>query len=317
VTVIRLPQLDVTRLAADYSAAVRGALTRSQMLNVHAGRAVAADYTDTGELLAEAAYLQRPGIESIADYADELILAEQRASDSGYRLSRILIACEFSGTVRDAMAARGHSVLSCDLKPTEAPGPHYQGDVRDILNDGWHLMIAHPDCTYSTNAGVKHLVRGGQRIDPDRWELMREGAEFFRDLGEADIPQIARENPIMHKYAREIVGRGADQYVQPYHYGHDHSKRTGLWLDNLAPLVDNPADHVEPRIIEYRGKLVKRWANQSPCGADRTPPCADRGHKRSRFFTGIAEAMADQWTGIRRALAPPAPAREVAQLALF
>ncbi len=314
--VITLPRLDVTRLAADYSAAVRGALTDNQLAKVRAGDAVAADYVDTGELLAESVYLQRPGAESIADYGDELVAAEKRASASGYRLSRVLVACEFSGTVRDAFAALGHSVMSCDLKPTESPGAHYQGDVRDILNDGWHLMVAHPECTYLTNAGVKHLVRGGQPINPDRWDAMREAAEFFRDLGEAKIPQICRENPIMHCYAREIVGRGADQYVQPYHYGHDHSKRTGLWLDNLPALVDDPADHVAPRLIEYRGKQVKRWANQSPCGADRTPPCADRGHKRSRFFAGIAKAMAEQWTGLTRSLRPEPLAAPV-QMALL
>ena len=315
-TIVTLPRLDVTRLAADYSAAVREALTDIELEKVRAGWTTAADYVDTGELLAEAVLLQRPTASSIADYGDEMVAAEAKASDSGYRLSRVLVACEFSGTVRDAFAALGHSVMSCDLKPTEAPGAHYQGDVRDILNDGWHLMVAHPECTYLTNAGVKHLVRGGQRINPTRWDAMREGAEFFRDLGDADIPQIARENPIMHCYAREIVGRGADQYVQPYHYGHDHSKRTGLWLDGLPELVDDPADHVEPRLIEYRGKTVKRWANQSPCGADRTPPCADRGHKRSRFFSGIAKAMAEQWTGLKAA-ATPAPAREVVQLALL
>lgn len=315
-TVIELQRLDVTRLAADYSAAVRGALTQIELDKVRAGWTTAADYVDTGELLAEAVLLQRPGASSIADYGDEMVDAEQRAATSGYRLSRILIACEFSGTVRDAFRARGHSVMSCDLKPTEAPGPHYQGDVRDILNDGWHMMVAHPDCTFLTNSGVKHLVRGGQRIDPPRWDAMREGAEFFRDLGDADIPQIARENPIMHCYAREIVGRRADQYVQPYHYGHDISKRTGLWLTDLPALTDDPADHIEPRIVEYRGKLVKRWSNQSPCGADRTPPSDDRGHKRSVFFAGLASAMADQWGGIKAALTPR-PAREVAQLALF
>lgn len=305
-SVIRFPGLDVTRLAADYSAAIRGAHSAAELATI-CQRNLAErdpqvnhvhDFCDTSDLMATAIEAQAGHVADWSDYADEMTQAENKAKAAGYQLSRILIGCEYSGTMRDAFAARGHSVMSCDVLPTESPGPHYQGDVRDILGDGWHIGIFHPPCTFSTNAGVKHLVRDGQRIDPPRWDAMREGAEFFRDLGEAPIQKIARENPIMHKYAREIVGRGADQYVQPYHYGHDHSKRTGWWLDGLPKLVDDPADHVAPRMITYRGKQVKRWANQSPCGADRTPPGADRGHKRSAFFSGLANACADQWGGI-------------------
>lgn len=230
---------------------------------------------------------------------------------------RVLIACEFSGVVRDAFIRAGHDAMSCDLLPTESPGPHYQGDVFDIINDGWDLMIAHPPCTFLCNSGVKHLVRGGKRIDPERWVSMREGAEFFRDLGDAPIDRIARENPILHKYAVEIIGRRADQYVQPYEFSHDHSKKTGFHLDGLPPLEKDPAQFVPGRDVIYKGKKVKRWANQSPCGADSMGPSADRGHKRSGFFTGLADAMADQWGGITQTLTAPAEALPIGQMELF
>lgn len=324
-TLIRFPGLDVTRLAADYSAAIREAHTDAELATIRQRNAAecdpdidhAHDFTDPADLMADAIEAQAGHVECWSDYADEMAEASAKAKASGFRLSRILVGCEFSRVVASAFEARGHSVLSCDLKPAEAPGNHYQGDVRDIIGDGWHMGIFHPDCTFLCNSGVKHLVRGGQRIDPPRWEAMREGAEFFRDLDAAPIDKVARENPIMHKYAREIVGRGADQYVQPHQFGHDISKRTGWWLRNLPELTSDPADHIAPRIITYRGKQVKRWGNQSPCGADKTGPSADRGHKRSVFFAGMAEAMADQWGGILRTARQATAPREVTQLALF
>jgi len=324
--IIRLPQLDVTRLAADYSAAVRAAHSALELQAIRDRNAAEIDpeidhihdFTDAADLMADAVLLQLGHVTDWSELADDMTIAAGRAKAAGFHLSRILVACEYSGTVRDAFAARGHSVLSCDVLPTDSPGPHYQGDVRDILNDGWHLMIAHPPCTYLCNSGVKHLVRDGQKINPERWDAMREGAEFFRDLGEAPIERIARENPIMHKYAAEIVGSRADQFIQPWEYGHDVSKRTGLHLKNLPKLESDPANHIAPRLVKYRGKIVKRWANQSPCGADSMGPSADRGHKRSGFFTGIAEAMADQWGGIKERLtARPAAAASVRQLELF
>lgn len=145
---------------------------------------------------------------------------------------RVLVACEFSGAVRDAFIALGHDAMSCDLLPTEAPGPHHEGDVRDVLGNSWDLMVAHPPCTYLTNSGVRWL-----HTKPGRWEQMREGAEFFRELLNAPIPRVAVENPIMHGYAREIVGRRADQIIHPWQFGHLESKATGLWLRGLPPLI--------------------------------------------------------------------------------
>lgn len=314
---VRLPRLDVTRLAADFSAAVRAAHSDLELRAIRDRNEAETDpdidhvwdYTDTGQLMADAVALQIPGNPDISDFDEEMRTAWARAKETGFRLSRILVACEWSGMVRDAFAARGHDATSCDVLPSDQPGKHYQGDARDVLGDGYHVMVAFPPCTYLCNSGVKHLVRGGRRIDPPRWDAMREGAEFFRDLGEAPIDKIARENPIMHKYAREIVGRGADQYVQVHDFGDDASKRTGLWLDNLPELEADPADYVEPRIIEYpkgSGRMVKRWANQSPCGADKRGPSADRGHLRGKTYAGIAKAMAETWGGIREALRRPA-----------
>ena len=314
-TIITLPRLDVTRLAADYSAAVRAALTDNQLAKVQAGWSVADDYTDAGNLLAEAVYLQRPGAESIADYGDEMVLAEERASAAGYRLSRILIACEFSGTVRDALTDRGHSAMSCDLLPTETAGAHYQGDVRDVINDGWHMMIAHPPCTYLAASQLWRCQPKHDADYPARQQASDEALEFVRDLMAAPIQQQCIENPVS-RIGTAI--RPATQYVQPYEFGHDASKNTGLWLQNLPKLVADPDDFVPHRLVRYKGKLVKRWGNQSPCGADNKSPGPDRWKLRSKTFSGIAEAMATQFTGIARNLMPaPAPAAEVGQLALF
>lgn len=132
---------------------------------------------------------------------------------------KILIACEYSGRVRDAFAALGHDAMSCDLLPTEAPGKHYQGDVRDVLGEQWDLLIAHPDCTYLTNAGVCHLHK-----DPKRWPKLFDAAEFFKLFLNADhIPMLAVENPIMHKYAKTLIGGGetkpGDSAVDVWAYG--------------------------------------------------------------------------------------------------
>jgi hypothetical protein len=194
---------------------------------------------------------------------------------------RVLVACEYSGTVRDAFRARGHDAMSCDLLPTDAPRPHYQGDVCDILGDGWDLMIAHPPCTYLCSSGL----HWNKRV-PGRAQMTEDALDFVRLLLDAPIPRIALENPI------GCIGtriRKADQTIQPWQFGHDASKATCLWLKNLPLLT--PTAIVEPRIAN--GK--KRWANQTDSGQNRLPPSDDRWKIRSETYVGIAEAMADQW----------------------
>ena len=193
----------------------------------------------------------------------------------------ILIACEYSGTVRDAFIAKGHDAMSCDLLPTDVPGPHYQGDVFDIINNGWDMMIAHPPCTYLSVSGMHWTARGLR--DP---QLTEDALEFVTRLMAASIPRIAVENPISVISSRI---RKPDQIINPWQFGHDASKRTCLWLKNLPLLT--PTDIVKPRIVN--GK--KRWANQTDSGQNRLPPSEDRWKIRSETYTGIAQAMADQW----------------------
>lgn len=193
---------------------------------------------------------------------------------------RILVACEYSGAVRDAFIAMGHDAVSCDLLPTETPGPHYQGSVLDILDDGWDMMIAFPPCT--------HLATSGARWFKEKREdgRQQQGIDFFMALATANIEKIAIENPIG---IMSTQWRKPDQIVQPYEYGHDASKATCLWLKGLPSLV--PTEHVEPRIVD--GK--KRWANQTNSGQNVLGPSPDRWKVRSKTFQGIADAMAKQW----------------------
>lgn len=188
-------------------------------------------------------------------------------------MANVLVACEYSGRVREAFRKRGHYAISCDLLPSEDDSKfHYQGDVLDILHDGWDLLIAHPPCTYLTNSGVRWL-----HTQEGRWEEMVKGAEFFKTLLTADIPHICVENPIMHKYGVEIIGRRQDQLIQPWQFGHGETKATGLWLKNLPKLI--PTNIVE-------GREQRIW---------KLPPSADRWKERSRTFQGIASAFANQW----------------------
>jgi hypothetical protein len=194
---------------------------------------------------------------------------------------RVLVACEYSGTVRDAFRAAGHYALSCDLLPTDVDGPHYQGDVRDIINDGWDIMIAHPPCTYLCSSGL----HWNKRVE-GRAAKTEEALEFVKFLLDAPITRIALENPI------GCIGtriRKADQTIQPWQFGHDASKSTCLWLKGLPVLV--PTEIIEPRIVD--GK--KRWANQTDSGQNRLPPSEDRWKIRSETYAGIAKAMANQW----------------------
>jgi hypothetical protein len=194
---------------------------------------------------------------------------------------KVLVACEYSGAVRDAFIAKGHQALSCDLLPTDAPGPHYEGDVKDILYDGWDLMIAHPPCTYLSVSGM-HWTKRGLR-DP---QLTEDALEFVRLLLDAPIERIALENPISVISSRI---RKPDQIINPWQFGHDASKKTCLWLKNLPPL--QPTNVIEPRIVN--GK--KRWGNQTDSGQNRLAPSEDRWKIRSETYKGIAEAMAQQW----------------------
>lgn len=194
---------------------------------------------------------------------------------------RVLVACEFSGTVRDAFISAGHDAVSCDLLPTEKPGPHYQGDVRDILSDGWDIMIAHPDCTYLCSSGLHWNKR-----TPGRQEKTDAALEFVRELMSAPILRIAIENPV------GCIGtkiRPATQYIQPYEYGHDASKRTGLWLKNLPSL--SATQYIAPRYVNSK----PRWGNQTDSGQNNLAPSTDRWKKRAETYIGIAQAMANQW----------------------
>ena len=194
---------------------------------------------------------------------------------------KILVACEYSGTVRDAFIARGHEAISCDLLPTDVEGPHYEGDLFDIINDGWDLMIAHPPCTYLCSSGLHWNKR-----TPGRQELTDEALEFVQRLLDAPIGKIALENPI-GCISTKI--RKPSQIIQPWQFGHDASKATCLWLKDLPLLT--PTQLIEPRIVE--GK--KRWANQTDSGQNKLPPSEDRWKIRSETYRGIAEAMASQW----------------------
>ena len=196
---------------------------------------------------------------------------------------RVLVACEFSGTVRDAFLRRGHYALSCDLLPCESQvaGDHYQGNVLNILDHGWDLMIAHPPCTYLCSSGLHWNKRR-----PERAALTEQALDFVRLLLDAPIPRIALENPVGCISTRI---RPYDQAIQPYEFGHDASKKTCLWLKNLPGLT--PTKMVEPRIVNGR----KRWGNQTDSGQNRLGPSDDRWKTRSETYVGIAEAMAEQW----------------------
>ncbi len=195
---------------------------------------------------------------------------------------RVLVACEYSGTVRDAFIAMGHEAMSCDLLPTDVPGPHYQGDVRDVLHYPWDLMIAHPPCTHLSVSGSRHFE--AKRMDGRQ----QSAASFFLMLAYADIARIAIENPVC---VMSSLWRKPDQTIQPYHFGHDASKATCLWLKNLPPL--RPTAFVEPRYVD--GKA--RWSNQTDSGQNRLSPSDDRWKIRSETYQGIAMAMAKQWGG--------------------
>ena len=200
---------------------------------------------------------------------------------------RVLVACEYSQTVTKAFRAKGHEAFSCDLLPTEGnPEWHIQGDaIEAAYSQPWDLMIAHPECTYLTNAGVCWLYNKDGSRNEERWENMRSGARFFKALLDAPISHKCIENPIMHKYAAEIIGSRATQFVQPWMFGHMEQKATGLHLVNLPKLL--PTDNVKEEMM----KLPKNKRER----LHYLPPGPDRWKERSRTYQGIADAMADQW----------------------
>jgi hypothetical protein len=196
---------------------------------------------------------------------------------------KVLVACEYSATVRDAFRALGHDAWSCDLLPTDGdPAYHFEGDALALAHRGdWDLMIAHPPCTYMTNAGVHWLHK-----DPTRWEKLDEGAAFFKALWDAPIKRIAIENPVMHKYAKErIGGMQQTQTIQPYQFGHMEQKATCLWLKGLMPLRPTTDLKAETKALPDNERQRLHYL----------PPSADRWKLRSTTFKGIAAAMADQW----------------------
>lgn len=195
---------------------------------------------------------------------------------------RVLVACEYSGIVRDAFLSLGHDAWSCDLLPTESnSNRHIQGDMREVLHYGWDLlMVAHPPCTRLCNSGVRWLSSPprGKTLDDMQRELI-EGTDLFSDCWNAPIDRICIENPVMHKHAKALIRNYEEftQSVQPWQFGEGEVKRTCLWLKNLPKLT--PTNIVDGRVARVH----------------RMPPGPDRQKERSRFFPGIANAMAAQW----------------------
>lgn len=225
----------------------------------------------------------------------------------------VLIACEQFGVIRDAFIARGHNAVSCDLMPTRVPGPHYEGDVRDILSPWyWDLVIAHPDCTYLTvsaawalcdpdygrypGVGYHQKISAGTLVGAERRQAQKEALDFVELLGAVKCHRIAIENPAIGAINKNVnlIQYGfrsnfPTQVIQPHQFGHDASKSTGLALKGLPDLVHTK--YVEPRIVN--GK--PRWSNQTDSGQNMLSPGDDRAMQRAKTYQGWADAMADQW----------------------
>ena len=193
---------------------------------------------------------------------------------------RVLIACEFSGVVRDAFAAKGHDAWSCDILPTERSGNHIQRDVLEILNDGWDLMIAHPPCTYLSNAGARFLYPKGV-LNTDRLAQGLDAKELFMALLNADIPRICIENPIP---SSAYLLPAYNQIIQPSYFGHPFQKRTCLWLKNLPPLMSTGIYETAES-----SKIAGNWFNKGG---------KERQKNRAKTFQGIADAMSSQWSDL-------------------
>jgi len=190
---------------------------------------------------------------------------------------KILIACEESGTVRDAFIAKGHNAISCDILPTSSPGPHVQGDIKHLLKYNWDLIIAHPPCTYLCNSGVCHISK-----DPSRMNKVKQAVKFFNLFLNANCNKVCIENPIPHKYG---LGKTYTQIVQPWQFGHTETKATCLWLKGLPKLVET--NNVKEEMLKLPKNIQQRLHY--------LPPGKDRAKIRSKTFQGIADAMAEQW----------------------
>lgn len=221
---------------------------------------------------------------------------------------RVLVGCECSGVVRDAFRAVGADAWSCDLQPDIQDSPyHLQRDVLQVIDEGqWDLLIAHPPCTYLCNSGagrMHHIPPNpspGVPYGPARWQAMCRAAKFFRTLLNAKVPHVALENPVMHGSAYAAIGgHKPTQTIQPWQFGDDASKRTGLWLRRLPKLRPLPeSQFASPRLVwnNAKGDYVYRWGNQTDSGQNALTPSADRAQIRSTTYPGIARAMAEQWT---------------------
>jgi site-specific DNA-cytosine methylase len=200
----------------------------------------------------------------------------------GGRMMKVLIACEFSGIVRDAFIAKGCDAMSCDLLPTEKDGPHYQGDVRDILGDGWDLMVAHPPCT--------HLAVSGAKWFSKKQRQQAEALDFVRLLMDCQVPRWCIENPVS-VISTKI--RKPDQIIQPWQFGHEATKTTCLWLNGLPKLTLTKIVGKGEFVTFASGNRMAKWY----ADAARLSPL-QRAKVRSQTFDGIANAMADQWSGV-------------------
>jgi len=204
----------------------------------------------------------------------------------------ILVGCEESGILRDALIALGHNAVSCDLLPTRRPGPHYQGDIRDVLYRAWDAAFFFPPCTYLSVSSIHWNDRGRG------WQGTYDALDFVTLLWNAKhIPLVRLENPVGVINTRlDFMPR--PQIVQPYQFGDDASKTTCLWARGLPPLAIDPAKRKGGRWVEWprgSGKMVERWANQTDSGQNKLPPSKDRALKRSETYPGIAHALATTW----------------------
>lgn len=202
-------------------------------------------------------------------------------------MMRVLVACEYSGTVRDAFRKLGHEAISCDLLPTDVPGPHYQGSVLDIINDNWDLIIAHPPCTYLSRAGARWLHKGG-KIDPKRYAEGLDAKRFFELMINAKCHRVAVENPTPLKIFNLP---SPSQVIQPYQFGAPYSKRTLLWLKNLPQLMPTNV------LSEYRPFLPSNTGGKKR-GQKYSIGVSKNWKESAKTFQGVADAMAEQWGSI-------------------